>query len=247
VSGLLAIVLTALGSAYAQGKGFGYHLGPLLPVFAMLMAPAVSWALGVLVSPSRSWLRTSWALALCAVVAGGLTLKVARVLRGQLGWYAGTVSTEELLARYPAGDEVSVAEAAQLAELVKAEVPPQETVLWWGTPLLVNFLAERRSPIRFQNMAYLAQPTESFSRFDAWASELRTAFSDHPPRLILLVRWPQDADYLYVGPRATITSQYGAIVRAALSERYRLERTVGMVDCYRLVDGAGPRGRLSER
>ncbi len=51
VGGLLAIALTALGSAYAQGKGFGYHLGPLLPVFAMLMGPAVSWALGALISP----------------------------------------------------------------------------------------------------------------------------------------------------------------------------------------------------
>src|SRR5262249_8628815 len=87
VLGILACVLgTSLFSAYVRGKGFGYHLGAILPVFAIPIAAC-------LVAAFEAWReRPTWSRAVAFIAAAliavvGLEKKVEAALGDQVEWY----------------------------------------------------------------------------------------------------------------------------------------------------------------
>jgi hypothetical protein len=228
VSALLAILLCVFASAVLQRKGFPYHLGAWLAPLALLMAPVLGVALRDLAAGRR---RLVAGLVVLLVVAG-LSKKVAGGLGLELGNLLGRVSQHELLAAYPAGEPgLSVAQAVEIADYVRDTTREGDAVLTWGRPILVNHLAERPLGMRFTSFALVTLPQPSFSLYDAWSAQLRESLEEHPPELILLVRKPDGSGYRYLDPSE---GSMGPLVEQALS-RYRLERSFGPVDCYRLA------------
>jgi hypothetical protein len=234
--GLLIVLLTTFVSAIVQHKGFQYHMGPILPLFALLMAPVVAGSIRELIfhRPRRN-LRFAAGALICCLVVTGLSKKMWRNFNLQIGWYFGTVSMAQMLEAYPAGDTVTVNVACQLAVCVQDTVPEGRTVLFWGRPALVNYLARRRSPTRFYvPMLMLWDSSSSVSELrNAWADEFAQMLQREPPELILVDR---QTDGLKSSDNGTSgNASFAAILEQLREKRYTLDRQIGIVDCYRLT------------
>jgi len=235
---LVLIVASSVLSHMVQRKGFGYHLAPLYPVLALFMAPVIASSLKSLMGPlTPSRLPRSARLALaggvCCVVALGLGKKVVSSLHLQAGWYAGKVTTQELLRHYWAGDDLSLGWTPEIVDYVQRSVPEDGRMLFWGRSMIFNYLAARRSPSRFAAFTCLVDPGPSFSLFDEWRKELQRSFEQRPPELILLLRNPGSPGYRGL-PEQGGEGRLGDVVRSALQGRYVLEKSFDSVDCFRL-------------
>ncbi len=228
-----AVAVTTVVSLVVQRKGFGYHLGPLLPLLALGMAPLVGASLRALVRRRAGDPHPALAALVLAVVVAGFASKLERLYGPELAWRSGRMPHSAFLADHPAGDGVSVADAVAAADHLREVVPPGETVLVWGTPVLVNYLAERRSPLRFASMALLSQPERDFSLYPAWREEIRRALAEHPPAAVLLVRKRAGTGHLYLETRGGgMGSVFAPLVEAALQRAYGPSQPIGRFDVF---------------
>lgn len=232
---LLSILGVGIVSVLAQGQETQYHLGPLLPVLAVLVALCWTEAIGRLCRMEGRVLGIVVAAAIVLLVPAGLAKKMHGTLSPQIGSYFGTVSREEILDRATGsnGADLSVGDMLRLAEHVRATVAPGEPVLFWGPSTLVNYLAGRPSPTRFVSFALAVTPTPTFRCYREWAAELERGLAEKPPAAILLVRDPsRPREYRFLG-EGTEPRGFGPIVKRVVEDRYRLERSLGTVDIFR--------------
>jgi hypothetical protein len=228
---LATLCVTSLVSAYVQGKGFGYHLGGILPACAILVAYFV--VRSVVEARNRRTLATVLvAVAACAVVIGGSGKKLWSQRRPEMEYLVGARSETRLLATY-AADPVTftVANAVEAAEFVRKTTTPDQTVLTWSRALHINYLSERASPLRFATVGALELARPPFSRAHAWAEETEAALSAHPPELVFVpapVPGVEDGFWERRSPSEALLA-----VRRVVEAKYVRERSFGGMDVYR--------------
>jgi hypothetical protein len=230
---LLALMLTCLGSAYAQRKGFGYHLGGVVPVFACFGAYFVATMANV--AQRRKDLLSRAALIVVVLVAAiGLAKKVQGTLEPAIRHLTGSISQEQMLAESPGGYVGHTpADAWRAAEYVKRVTTDTDTVLVWDRLVMINTLSGRRSPTPFITSGMLMLANPPFPHADEWNRGLESVFEEHPPRIVFgpAADSPHYDAFLHdpTDSRALMT------VRRALTRRYAFDQQFGDLGAYRLV------------
>jgi len=235
VLGMLAgLVATSLISAYGQGKGFGYHLGAILPSLAIPIAACLSMAF-------ESWKarRTTPRLLLAAIViliaVLGLGRKLEHNLGPQIQWLIGRTPRQSMLASGESGiDGSTAADLVAAADFVQRTTTESATLLTVPRPVGVNFLSRRRSPSRFITFGMLTTIDQRLPVARKWSAEFAQMMSTAPPELVL-VPGPgsgQEYEQFWKAPAAPAPIQ---VLRHALATRYGLDRRFGSMDFYRLA------------
>jgi hypothetical protein len=182
---IVGLVAAVLLSYFAQNKGFGYHLGGLLPLMVVLIAAGVDGL--------NRWRREARRPALRHLAALGLLFAIA---------LAGLGSAKKLWAyRDNAvallhGDFAPVqhdprqpvwADISESVQIIREGSPPDAHVLQWGRVFVVPFLAERRASLRFFQLAGLDRlATSGFSGYAAWTDEIARDLRDKPPAFAVI-------------------------------------------------------------
>ena len=171
---IVGVAVVGILSSIVQNKGFGYHLGAVVPLLAATNTTVIA--------AGYDWWRqrpTPRRAAIAGTVAVWTALCVAKDaahLRWQALYYIKgcdpTVTDER-------------AELHRIVTFVREQTEPEDHVLVWGRGVLVNFLAERQSPVRFITTGMLELATDRFVSGDAWQAELAAALRDKRPRLVL--------------------------------------------------------------
>jgi len=234
VLGILGcLVATSLASAYGQGKGFGYHLGAILPSLAIPIAACLAMTFEAWkaqrTSPRLALFAAAWLIAIV-----GLTRKVQRNLGPQIQWLLGRSSQQTMLASGESGIEGSTtADLVAVAEFVKRTTPPEATLLTVPRPVGVNFLAQRRSPSRFITFGMLTTIDERAPVAKKWTAEFAQMMATTPPELVLAPGPGSGEEYetFWKDPGAPAPIQ---LLRRELSTRYAFDRRFGSMELYRL-------------
>jgi hypothetical protein len=226
-----AVAVTTFISYFAQGKGFGYHLGPLWIVGTFFFAYAMAQiGAGTIPAIGSTRLTNVVRVAILAVTVLIIGRKVthanAPLIRAGLGRPVPSLLDAE------AGETgFSFADAKEVARRVQSEVPEGETVLVWGRPEFINLLSNRKSPSRFASFAMLDEPRSQFVLYPKWEAELRRNLTQPGPKLICLFKEEAGSGYRYM-PKPGDPGGMSRVVEEALRERYRLSFGIGIVDCY---------------
>jgi hypothetical protein len=230
---VVALAATAVLSAYVQRKGFGYHLAGLMPVLALFDVYFVWWCVGRALE-RRQLQATALAGVVCAVAVLGLGKKVLGDLGPQLRWLVGGSSWHAMLVGH--GGQTTYADIFDAAEYIRRTVAPEKEVLAWSRYVHVNFLAERRSPVRFITVGMMTSARAPFRSAPAWTAELAAAFASHPPEIIVLPeRTRADEEGLWTDANPSGPSR---VFWQQLQTRYRHEIGFGGLDLFRLQAGS---------
>lgn len=234
----VALIVTGVVSAAAQGKGFQYHLGPCLPALVLPAARALAWAAEQLRARPGA-VPTAIGALMVVVALAGSAKKVHGALSHHAGYVTGRTSLLEFLDAMPvyqAADGVSVADAVRVARYLRSNSRPEDTVLVWSRAMVIHFLAERRSPLPFATVAALETVGEAFPRRGAWLGSIDNAFARQAPLYVVLS--PPLSTHAQPGasamPGATL-SEAERKVLAAVRDAYVFETTIGQSKLYRLA------------
>jgi 4-amino-4-deoxy-L-arabinose transferase-like glycosyltransferase len=209
----LILVTWAVGSLLgiaSSGRFFPHYLVQLLPAFALLAAPVAESAWQGLLA---GWRPGRHALAIWAVL-------FLSCLYFNLSIFLHTTPEARHIAKFPeAQARVEIASRA-LADYVRAETKPDETILNWGRETQIYFYADRKPATRyFYDRPFWQDP----STFDRAMVELRA----HPPVLILDSLPPPGLDEPYAKYHPQAFLEF-------LAERYDYVGKVEFADVYRL-------------
>jgi 4-amino-4-deoxy-L-arabinose transferase-like glycosyltransferase len=177
----------AAAVAYAaQRKFFPYHSLPLLAPLALLAALGAVWIVDSLRSmravrqPPVAWAAV---LALFAV-SQVLAFQHWAEAWGDAVFVLGPSTREDLWRQLRPRLSSSVAANMDLAERIRAESSPTDTIFLWGSEPLVHFLAERPAPGRFWVNTWLMAPWGD----PAWHGELIASLRERRPSHIVVCR-----------------------------------------------------------
>lgn len=180
---LLGIGATSAVSFAVQNKGFGYHLGGILPVLVLLIAVAFD-RLSHLCreAPSRVWRVTAFSV---------LTLSSLLVLAGTASKMMSFQDGARLLLSRDVGPVsgygLTETERRKIIELIREGSSPNDTVIVYGTNFELAYRAERLPTYRFIN-AVIDQTTPDFRYYAAWMAEIETALAQQPPAYLIFHR-----------------------------------------------------------
>ncbi|MBK0329369.1 hypothetical protein I5535_19005 [Rhodobacteraceae bacterium F11138] len=182
---ILGLVAAVLLSYFAQNKGFGYHLGGLLPLLALLIAAAVDQL--------DRWRRNAPRPALRALATAMLLFSVALASLGsakKLWSYRDNMAAVLHRPFVPVQKDPlrpAWTDVAETVRIIRQDSPPDAFVLQWGRIFVVPFLAERRSSLRFFQLAGLdGLAATGFSGYEAWRQEIAQDLRDKPPVFALI-------------------------------------------------------------
>jgi hypothetical protein len=233
------ILPATIASVLIQGKGFEYHLGTLYPLLAILVATVVGASWRYLANESRRLLPSAIALLLVAGPATGLARNIWSVFAPQRQQYLGRITKAEMYRRYGGGAEgLSVNDLLEITEYVESASRPDATLLFWGRPCHVNYWARRRSPSFAAGFALLSEPEPDFSLFARWRARLEETMASRPPALLLLVKDEETGGYQGLPTPDRRDEKLAGVILQHLPE-YRLEKSIGLVDIYRLARAPG--------
>jgi Dolichyl-phosphate-mannose-protein mannosyltransferase len=178
--------LAGILSYFIQWRDLGYHLAPCL--IALAGAAAVSLALvttGRITLGGIAWQRTIGAGFVALVLVGiGYKLAVYRslpmaLLSGDYGRY---------LARFPASDNLTVADAVSFVRRLDA-LPTTDCVFVVGESSAINYLSRRRQPTRFYYFPVLDRMRSSLPLFQRWVELWEQDLQVADCRYVLVARW----------------------------------------------------------
>ncbi len=182
---ILGLIAAVLLSYFAQNKGFGYHLGGLLPLMALLIAVAADGLNGWRKDARTPALRT---IALIVLVC---TVALAGLGSAKKLWFY-----RENMATLLRGDFAPVqhdshqpawADIAESVRIIREGSPPNAHVLQWGRVYVVPYLTERRSSSRFFQLAGLDGLAGSgFSGYEAWTQEIARDLEANRPAFAVI-------------------------------------------------------------
>ncbi len=166
---ILGLAATVLLSYFTQNKGWGYHLGGLIVVFALLSAAAIDCLDQIRKDAASRVLRLAATGGLAAVVLlcmAGSTKKVLNFQDNIGALMAGEWRPQD------DEDHPSWKDTSQAVALIQAHSPPDSFVLQWGRNFQIPYLAVRRTTLRFVSTPALEIMTPSFAAHDAWLAEI---------------------------------------------------------------------------
>ncbi len=164
---LPVLALAGLGSFLAQGKGFGYHLGPFF-VATVLM---VCVGMGALTKKAFPLRMNPFALAsfgLLLVPLAGTGIKWHKTLGNSFRYLVGSVSQDKYYSDYHIGDGIKASEALELCSRLRRTIPGNGTFLVWGRAEAVNYLSQIPQPTRFHHNIMLIEAGKEFVPREKW-------------------------------------------------------------------------------
>ncbi len=228
------ILPASLVSLFVQAKGLAYHLSPLYPLMAILVASTVAAGARVLLERRQRPLITALAIVTLLLPAAGLAKKLWGQLAPQRQVLLGQITMADMHAGYAADNtgEATVRDMVELAEHIDATTAKDATVLLWERPCHVYTLAQRRSPLFAAAFTLLDDPDPEFSLFPRWQMEFEQIMSERPPEVLLFLRDAASGSYRGMPAQPGEVPRLADTLRAHLPE-YELEKSVGAVDVYR--------------
>lgn len=182
---VLGLVAAVLLSYFAQNKGFGYHLGGLLPLMALLIAAGLDGL--------NRWRQEAARPAPRHLAAAGLLLCAALMV---LGGAKKLWSYRDNAAVLLQGSFVPVqhdplqpvwSDIHESVEIIRNGSSPEAHVLQWGRKFIVPFLAERRASLRFFQLSGLdGLAASGFSGYTAWTEEIARDLQEKRPAFALI-------------------------------------------------------------
>lgn len=171
---ILGLLATVLISYVAQNKGFAYHLGGFLTVFALLNAILIEH----LNQFGRANSHRSGAFAILLIVAAimsGGTFKKTTAL-----W----PEADRLMTNNPDPDQQAI---TAIATIVAKGSMPKDTFLQWGRAYHAPFLAQRSSPWPFINVP-LRYGAHLSREWPEWKHLAEVGLRDKSPAFVLIAR-----------------------------------------------------------
>jgi hypothetical protein len=218
---LLTLLLTMM-----QNKFYLYHWFPLYAPLALLAAGGVSHLLAMqklLAVQEMHGLKYLTPALLTLMFITALLLPTLSLLRWGLA-INGYQSWEDYYAGFGAYGEGDFSFQAdqEVAQFIKQQTAPQDTVLVWGFEVLVNYLSGRPSPTRFGfNYALVRGPNNALE--PAYRAEFMQALYNDPPRYILIL--DEDKNDLMAKTSRQFANDFPAF-KTFIETHYRLETTI---------------------
>lgn len=211
------LIVTVLVSYVVQNKGFGYHLGGLLPLMVLLTAVAIDRLVRLRQNLPTPLLRAAAFVGLTATItlAGFGTAKKLWSEQAAMLRLTGGEFVPSHAGGQPDWDEVR-----RSVDLIRAGSGPEDVVLQWGRIFTVPFLAERRSVLRFVSTPALEIMGPEFSGYEDWLAEIRSALAMRPP-VFALIETSALAEQGEVGlsPRANASAALQIVLKAIVDYR----------------------------
>lgn len=231
---MLGLGITCMVSFLVQGKAFGYHLAPLLPILALFSAQTIAWAVEVVSRHRRQWIWLGIALVLLATALAGSARKL-RAIAPQAAYVTGKIDRHTYLAASEFRFEgVSMADALAVATYIESRTDAAHTVLVWNRGVLINFLAKRPLPVPFATVGALLQLRDEDGPMGNWVGQLRRVLACSPPKYIVVGDEWQLADSLTESVHFDQAPQADQLVAAALKLHYQAEIEIGGARLWRL-------------
>lgn len=227
------VIPVTLVSFFIQGKGLGYHLLPLIPLMAMLIACVIAFAVNIFTAKKYNKFMLFLACVLVLVPAAGSAKKMLTTFRLQSQYVFGKISKHELYRHYGAGEAVTIEDTLLISAYINKTTPKDANILFWGQSCHVYNLTNRHSPIFAASAAVFQSPTQNFSLFQKWYAAIESQINEHQPNVLLLVKDKKQGGYLALKPIDTLNPKFSDIVMKQL-DQYTLEQSFGLVDLYRL-------------
>jgi hypothetical protein len=199
---LLAGMLGTVGISYVvQNKGFGYHLGGLIPILTLLALGGAELALAG--HRSRPVRAAASAAALCIVVV--LAAGVARRTQHYILPFLAQLRIHD-----PATFQDQVASTNEAVAIIASESGPNDRFFQWGWNSDVGFLSQRRSASRYVGPLF-ALIDERHTNYIGWIAIFQHELAQNKPAFILL-------DLTTVPPE-TNTAQFPIVLPAGNTSR----------------------------
>ncbi len=226
---LASLAITALVSFLVQGKAFGYHLGAWLPVLALLSAGVIVWAVKA-VTNRRSFLAVAAGALIILIAISGSAKKAYSSLHNQSQYLLGQIDVQTYFRLMGLDfDGMVLADTVAVAAYLKEHSTESETVLVWNRGIVVNYLAERKSPLPFATVSMLNQFRTQSALSESWMQRAARAMYCAPPAyLILGINWTPSGikNPLKSGAEKTLLPA-DQLIKTVIQEHYRLEKTIG--------------------
>ncbi|WP_342070395.1 hypothetical protein [Yoonia algicola] len=183
---LVLVVGTAATIALSfavQNKGFGYHLGGILLLLALLLTVGIEQLNQWRRSVRKSVLRWGVTIALSGavlLVLAGTAAKLENLKDGAARLLAGEFGPGDLYG-------LTEAERREIIRLIEDGSTPDESVAVYGTLYDLPYRAKRLPTYRFFTPT-ADQITQQFIHYDAWMSEIDQALERTPPAFVIMDR-----------------------------------------------------------
>lgn len=225
----LVLIGAALAVVALQGKFYGYHFLPILPLLALLAGRW--WAIvdeerAAIASAGR---RRALTALLLAVILGAPVVRRGGKWLGAAKLALGLETRESYDARFVVPALADPFADAETARAVASRVPPEKRVLIWGFAPQVYYLADRAPASRYIGHLPYACANCDPRLQDELMEELRAS----PPALVLV--HVDELDETDIGAPLGAPELLRRFTRldSWLDERYLLEARIGHFDVYR--------------
>ena len=196
---VLGIALTIVLSYFVQGKGFGYHLGGLIPLFVLTTAVAID-LLTDIYSATRARLR--WIAGACMIVMIAITAAGTASKANSLAPQFRTLASGRFAPVHSGGpsDALTHEEMQKIVQRIQSGSAADEPIFQWGRNFMVGFLSQRPSSSRFVSTPALEILSDRFARTQAWLAEFESDLTTKSPAYILIERQAIDTPQIPIKP-----------------------------------------------
>jgi hypothetical protein len=234
----------SLAVIWVQGKFFLYHYLPLYLPVALLAGVAISRLAAVLAGRVRGT-ETAKRRVLYGLLSIGLVLPFLCDMGTLSNHWRNALAAHPVspggpgMEQYSDGTDFSLAADLEMAEYLRQNTGPGDTLFIWGYETLVYFLSDRVPASRFVSH----QPLASRWQMPGWREELLTDLEARQPARILVLR--NDAMPAVTGATrdsAGLLREFPELERF-IARRYHVETEIEDFQVYSLV--AAPPDGLS--
>lgn len=213
---LLGIIATIALSYAVQRKGFGYHLGGMLPVMVMFTAIAFDEVWRFVSQPAGQPVKPGIA---SAILAGILLLTATGTAAKLIRYRAEFTDLRNGLTPIGTYGRLTEDEQARLIEIIRTRTAPDERVALYGTAYQIPYLAQRLPPYRFINPA-IEQMSPDFPLYRAWTREAEEGLREENPKLILIMHDALGRDPETVSPTQVAGRPIFNAITAHMGDNY---------------------------
>ncbi|MET0249978.1 MAG: hypothetical protein ABW164_09650 [Sphingobium sp.] len=216
---LLLGLSAAIALSYVvQRKGFGYHLGGVLPLLILFVGIAFDevrrFAMHMTRPPMARSIASAALVGMVLLAASGMAAKLIRhraELRDLRNGLAPIGTYSNL------GEE----EQAHLIEIMRSRTARNDRVVLYGTAYQIPYLAQRLPAYRFITPA-VEQMRPDFALYPAWKRQVEDGLRTHKPKLILIMQDAVGSDPERVRKTGTDARPVLGAIIAFMSDDYAI-------------------------
>jgi hypothetical protein len=179
----VGVALTGLLSAIVQKVGFGYHLGAVLPILAMLTAVWLATVLEAFLHRPKNGLALLSVFIFWGIALIGIAKKTASYLPQVTALVTGDLNRMLRTVGEPRGVPWEILE---VANFIRANSKPEDFVLAWSRYSHILYLSERRSTTHLSDIGMLTSASDAFSPAKEWLNQFDKELVEHAPKFIVL-------------------------------------------------------------